>query len=42
MEDLKNEKLKHRVVRDSDISPSPMVHGNVGEVTLPQLYKCCT
>jgi len=33
MEDLEKEKPKHRVARDSDIGPSPMVHDNVGEDT---------
>jgi len=33
MEDLKKKKPKHKVVRDSDTGPSPMIHDNADEGT---------
>ena len=33
MKNLKTKKPKHRIVKDSDIGPSPMVHDNAEEDT---------
>ena len=33
MEDFKKKKPKHKVVRDFDTGPSPMVHDNSGDDT---------